>query len=403
MTTHLAGAQRTKAQPVVEVRPAAANRLLYIDNLRILLISMVIVIHVAVTYGVGGVWGYYKEEGEMNAVVIAIITLMGAVGTTFFMGFFFMIASYFTPRSYDRKGARMFLLDRLKRLGIPLLVYAVIIDALIVYLREVYFGFRGLPWQLPGYEGIIPYFPGPMWFVEALLILSILYAAWRLLTKRTPLPPPPPLDSEAKAPGNLSIALFALAVGLVTFVVRIWAPVEWYFEPLHLELASFANYIALFVVGIVAYRRNWLAGLSDAQGKTWGWIAAGLFVVLVVVALASGALTGALDSQLFGGLTALSLIYSVWQQLMCMAMVIILLVGFRRRFNHQGRLAKAMANSTYAVYVLHPLVIVPLAIVLSPIKMDMALKFILVTPLAVALCFLVGYTVRKLPLVRDVL
>ena len=143
-----------------------------------------------------------------------------------------------------------------------------------------------------------------MWFVEALLILSILYAAWRLLTKRTPLPPPPPLDSEAKAPGNLSIALFALAVGLVTFVVRIWAPVEWYFEPLHLELASFANYIALFVVGIVAYRRNWLAGLSDAQGKTWAWIAAGLFVVLIVVALASGALTGALDSQLFGGLTA---------------------------------------------------------------------------------------------------
>ena len=79
--------------------------------------------------------------------------------------------------------------------------------------------------------------------------------------------------------------------------MRIWARVEWYFEPLHLELASFANYIALFVVGIVAYRRNWLAGLSDAQGKTWGWIAAVLLVVLIVVALASGALTGSLDSS----------------------------------------------------------------------------------------------------------
>ena len=88
---------------------------------------------------------------------------------------------------------------------------------------------------------------------------------------------------------------------------------------------------------------------------------------------------------------------------MCMAMVIILLVWFRRRFNHQGRLAKAMADSTYAVYILHPLVIVPLAIVLSPIKLDMALKFILVVPLAVALCYLVGYTVRRLPLVRDIL
>ena len=62
---------------------------------------------------------------------IAVITLMGAVGTTFFMGFFFMIASYFTPRSYDRKGAKVFLFDRLKRLGIPLLFYAFIVDALI--------------------------------------------------------------------------------------------------------------------------------------------------------------------------------------------------------------------------------------------------------------------------------
>jgi membrane-bound acyltransferase YfiQ involved in biofilm formation len=199
---------------------------------------------------------------------------------------------------------------------------------------------------------------------------------------------------------NLRILLITM---VIVIVVRIWARVEWYWEPLHLELASFANYIALFVAGIVAYRRNWPAGLTAAQGKTWGWIAAALLVVLIVVALATGALTGSLDRDLFGGFTWLSLIYSVWQQLMCMAMVIVLLVGFRRRFNHQGQLAKAMADSSYAVYVLHPLVIVPLAIVLSPIKMEMALKFILVTPLAVALCFLVGYAVRKLPLVRNIL
>ena len=401
MTTHSVGVQQTPVQLVSEARPARAARLLYIDNLRILLITMVVVIHMAVTYGVGGVWGYYKEQGEMNPVVVAVFTLMGAVGTTFFMGFFFMIASYFTPGSYDRKGGRVFLLDRLKRLGIPLLFYAVVIDTLIVYLREVYFGFRGFPWQLPGYQGIFPYFPGPMWFVEALLIFSFGYALWRLLRKGTPLPPPS--DSEARAPSNLAIALFAVVVGLITFVVRIWAPVEWYFEPLHLELASFVNYTALFAVGIVAYRRNWLAGLSDAQGRTWGWIATALFVVLIVMAVATGALSGSLDRDLFGGFNGLSLIYSVWQQLMCMAMIIVLLVWFRRRFNQQSPSVKAMADSTYAVYVFHPLIIVPLAVVLSPIKMEPALKFLLVTPLAVALCFLVGYAVRKLPLVRNIL
>ena len=62
MTTQLAGAQRTQAQPVAEVRPAAANRLLYIDNLRISLITTVIVIDVAVTYGVGRGMGLLQRR-----------------------------------------------------------------------------------------------------------------------------------------------------------------------------------------------------------------------------------------------------------------------------------------------------------------------------------------------------
>jgi hypothetical protein len=42
-------------------------------------------------------------------------------------------------------------------------------------------------------------------------------------------------------------------------------------------------------------------------------------------------------------------------------------------------------------------VIVPLAITLSIIRLDLSLKFLLVGPVVVALCFLVGYGVRKLP------
>jgi len=371
MTSQMVGTNRAVAQPAARVRAAGTAHLVYVDNLRILLIVMVIVIHMAVTYGATGTWGYYVEPGEMNAVAVVLISLAGAVGTTFFMGLFFMIASYFTPRSYDRKGPRLFLVDRLIRLGIPLLFYAVVIDPLINYIREVYFGFRGLPWEL--FPGRIPFAPGPLWFVETLLVFSLLYALWRLLTRRAPTPPP--ADGDAKAPGNVAIALFGLAVGLVSFVVRIWVPLGWWLEPLHLEIAAMANYAALFVIGIVAYQRNWLAGLRDSQGRTWGWIA----------------------------VIGLSLFYSVWQQLMCVAMVVILLVWFRKRFNHQSPFTRAMSDSTYAAYVLHPLVIVPLALVLSPMRMEPALKFVLITPLAVALCFLAAYAVRKLPLVRDVL
>ena len=88
---------------------------------------------------------------------------------------------------------------------------------------------------------------------------------------------------------------------------------------------------------------------------------------------------------------------------MCVSMVIVVLAWFRKRFNHQGRLAKTMADNCFAVYILHPLIIVWLALALSGIQMNLGLKFILVAPLAVALCYLVAYLVRKIPFVRSVL
>jgi hypothetical protein len=55
------------------------------------------------------------------------------------------------------------------------------------------------------------------------------------------------------------------------------------------------------------------------------------------------------------------------------------------------------------VYIFHAPVIVLLALSLSGVGVDPALKFVLVAPVAVALCFLVGHAIRKLPLARNIL
>ena len=83
-------------------------------------------------------------------------------------------------------------------------------------------------------------------------------------------------------------------------------------------------------------------------------------------------------------------------------MVITVLVWFRARFNHQGRLARAMSESSFAVYVLHPIIIVPLALALSGIPINPTLMFLIAAPLAVALCYIIAYDFRKLPLVRSI-
>jgi hypothetical protein len=64
---------------------------------------------------------------------------------------------------------------------------------------------------------------------------------------------------------------------------------------------------------------------------------------------------------------------------------------------------RSLSAASYAVCVLHPLLIVQLALALSSVQLDLSLKFLLVAPLPVALCFLVGHLVRKLPVVRGIL
>jgi surface polysaccharide O-acyltransferase-like enzyme len=238
---------------------------------------------------------------------------------------------------------------------------------------------------------------GPLWFVAVLLIFSLVYVLWRLVF-RSPVSPPP---SEGKAPSNLAIAGFALALGMLTFVVRIWIPVGQQFSLLGIQLAHFVQYIALFIAGIVAYRRNWFSALTVAQGKAWLGMVVVLLVLFPVLFVLVGALEGNVDVAM-GGPTWQSLAYSVWEQFMCMAMVVTLLVWFRTKFNRQGSLARKMSAAAYATYIFHRPTITLLALALVSFKLDLALKFVLVAPLAVALSFLVGYVVKQVPVARDI-
>lgn len=370
------------------------NRLLYIDNLRILLTILVILLHLSIGYGAPGDW-YYNEEGQIGTISSIAMTLFVALNQSFFMGFFFMLSSYFSPGSLNRKGAKHFLRDRLKRLGIPILFYALVINPLLEYALAIFYGYEGSFGQAlrEGYfDGIGV---GPTWFIEALLLFAIVYVLWRRIK------PSESVSPHGGAPSNGTIAVFALVLGLITFVVRIWLPVGWWLEPLHFQLAHFPQYITLFILGILAYQRNWLGQLSNRQGRFWLWVTIGLIVIFPIIFIAGGALQGNLD-PFIGGWHWQSLVYSVWEQVMCLAVVVTLLVWYRNRFNNQGKLGRAMSGAAYATYIVHAPVITLLALALSGINIDLTLKFVLVAPVAVAASFLAGYLVKKLPVARDI-
>lgn len=402
MVDQTVGSKRTLTQTAaVEAQPRTA-RLLYIDNIRTMLITFVILLHMAITYGAQGDW-YYKEPGETSTIVFAIITFVAAIGGAFVLGLFFLLAGYFTPHAYDRKGFGLFLVDRLKRLLIPLAFYEILINPFINYAIDVHKEPQGSVWQylVVHFNSLESYADGPVWFLLALMVFSLFYALWRYAANPDSQVPKEGSTAD-KTPDNWKIALFAFAIGLATFLTRLWFPVGFIFEPWNQELAHYPQYIAMFAVGTIAYRRAWLAKFSDSQARTWRWVALACILLLPALVIAAGVLSGKLDERGAGGWNWLSFSYSMWEGFMGVAMVIVTLAWFRKRFNHQGWLARKMAEATFTAYVLHPGIIIPLALLMSGISMNLGLKFILVAPLAVALTYLLSYYFRRLPLIRNV-
>ena len=111
-------------------------RLIFLDNIKVFFVFLVIFTHVRVTYGGEG-WWYYIESNPVDTFTLIFFYMTAGFAGIFqasLLGLFFLMAAYFTPNSYDRKGVAAFWKERLIRLGIPVLLYTLLINPTIFYL-----------------------------------------------------------------------------------------------------------------------------------------------------------------------------------------------------------------------------------------------------------------------------
>lgn len=366
-------------------------RLFYIDNIRVVLICLVILTHLAITYGAYGSWFYNEVEGFSPET--AVLTLVAALSQSFMMGFFFLVAAYFIPPSLERKGAGRFVRDRLVRLGIPLVFWVIFLGPMIRYYVAVRTeGYPGslADWYSLGLTHPSIYGLGPLWFVLALLVFTLAYVLGRILFTGKG------AEGEVHFPTLAVILATGILVGIVTFLVRIVTPIGDSWEFFDIQIPFFAQYIAFFLIGLYASKNKWFSRIPDRPGKTCAMLALLLAVCLPGILVGSGALSGMLD-PLLGGFHWQSLIYSIWEQTFAVCMVTGMLWLFFTRFDHGGPLATPAANATYTVYIIHPLVIIPLTISMLAILLSPVSKFLFAAALAIPLCFLIAVLVRSIP------
>lgn len=372
-----------------------SDRVNYIDNLRIFLIILVVFHHQAIGFGAPGGW-YYVLPASPQSLSIMVLSLFVIINQAFFMSLFFFVSAYFTPRSLDKKGIRRFLGDRLKRLGIPLLVYFLLLNPTLAYMS---LRFRGetdaryldfMFMESPKYFGC-----GPLWFVFALLIFTGVYAGIVLFNTKLQRNPAP-----LNFPSNYQITIFILAVAFVTFLVRMRWPLGTQF--LSLQLAFFPLYIAFFVFGIQACRGNWLSRISDRQSRLWSRIAIALIILLPGI-FAFGGSSPEQGEAFRGGLTVQSLMYVFWETVFCIAVSIGLLALFRRRFNGRSALSKVLSDGAYTVYIIHSFFVVAATYIARDWTLPPLLSVLLVTPPVIAACFFAAHFLRKAPPLNQVL
>lgn len=359
------------------------KRLFYIDNLRFFLISLVVLQHFNITYGGPGDWYYNESEAGFPEIIPQ--AMFNITNQSFFMGMFFMISAFFTVASLSRKTTGRFIKERLIRLGIPLVVYYFILNPLTNFINWRYIRHEEVTLlgfiTNPRAQGF-----GPMWFVEALLILTFIYLLVRPLRFNIPI----------KFPSTLTILIVAVFTGILQFIIRIRMPAGWSQSFTNFQFPFFLQYILLFIAGIKAYQNNWLESITFRMAKRWFIFAQAMIWTVLPTMLYFGGKEYGIESFVGRG-TWQSFSWAVWEQVTGFAMIIGLL-GLGKKFaDLQGSIARHLSDSAYGVYVFHPPVILGISALFLNFHINQLLKFIVLAPVALVSCFIVAWTLRKIP------
>ncbi|HEX4213667.1 MAG TPA: acyltransferase [Candidatus Dormibacteraeota bacterium] len=388
LTTDAAQASASVATDGASRSQEKGGRIFFADHLRVALTGLVVIHHLTFVFALFGLLA-----GTVPTIVATFILL---IDQAFFMGAFFLIAGYFTPSSYDRKGLRSFLGSRLVRLLLPLIVYYLLLNPVSAVLLSIGFhtyGQQPLTWS--SYLAMTG--AGPLWFLEVLFVLGCGYAALRLLRRGST---PGPRMHPAAPPSVLAIVLFTLILAGVTFAFRLLVPVGAAFPVVDLPTPAYLpQYVSLFAVGIVAARRDWFRSIPDRMGWAGLAVSAVATIVLFIPALA----TAGKSPSFVGGLHWQAAAYALWDSTLSVGVFLGLLVIFRRWANRAGAIWNQLSRSQYGVYVLHFPIVVALSLVLFALPLEPLLKLLLSIVIALPLCFTVAGLVRRIPGVARVL
>ena len=355
------------------------------DNLRVTVIAVVIVLHTATGYVVDVAGWYYEDERNASSVLSAVFTVPTLLGALFGLGPLFLVAGWFSARSLEHRGPGAFVRSRLLRLGVPTLVFVLFVQPFTDWLGNRRDERGSFVFYLGHTEVSV------MWFAAALLAFSVGYALLRALR---------PATAPRGGPGARLVLLAAAAVAVSSYVVWLVFPLTTEMF-LNLKVAEWPQGAVLFALGVRAAEAGWVDQPPTLHRVRWlGWSAlagAAAFVALLAIGVASGA------EDLGPGTGWPMIAAAVLDGIISVTATVWLVVWFRGRWPRHGALVGAAARASYATYFIHPTVLTAIMLAVATVPLGVWPKFLLVAAVGVPACFATGWALTRLPGVSRVL
>ncbi|MCG8484564.1 MAG: acyltransferase family protein [Clostridia bacterium] len=373
------------------------KRTYFLDYLKGIIIVLVVMLHTAVTYSGVGNWHYIDAE-KTGMVTKLLSALFVAFTNSYFMGLMFLIAGYFSAKSLASKTRKKYVIGRVERLGLPWLVFTLGIYPLTLFIlymakekqimHESFFSF---------YLEYVKTFEflngsGPLWFVLALLIFSIIYA---LVGNKK--------NVKASTLPSFSITTVVIVLaGVVSFIIR----TKFHFndEFLNIPMSFIWMHSVMYFIGIKAYQGDWFNQISYHYSKKWLIATIILGIVIWICIIMFGGVLKHGQGILDGNMNWQSIIYAIWESFVCIGMSIGMIGFFKEKFNKRNVLLTGLSKNSFAVYVWHTPVLICISLLFRNSNMYAVLKILVVGGIALITSYLLShYVFRRLPILKRIM
>jgi glucan biosynthesis protein C len=348
------------------------NHILFLDNLRYLLVLLVVVLHATFAYSKFVPWWCVKELSDSTVIFDTLLLLLNI----FLMPSLFFIAGYFATPSYLKNGASVFISKKIKRLGLPLLIAIPIISPTFSYI----YSFKSIEISAAAFwanymdsalnfdvkimDWTSHFNHAHLWFLSLLLFFFVIYV---VIAKLKATIGENNNTSTRKATKTFNpIVLFALVTFLSavsTGIAKIIFPNTSGSAPwvsignlLIFDPSRIVSYALYFAMGVYAYQKKWFFDIK-IPGSSTQW-----FVLCI---LSSVSFVFILNTLIAKPSFVVSILFLISKSLLCIFYLSTMLILAHNYWNSPSRLNQLLAANSYNIYILHLLILIIIQLLLK--------------------------------------